>query len=338
MGVSLATKYRPTSLDDVVGQELVVKILRQQLETNKIKNCYLFVGLSGSGKTTCCRILANEINKGKGFPIEIDAASNSGVDNIRNIVQSSNAKSITSEYKIFILDECQCLSLAAWSALLKPLEEPNAKTIFMFCTTEVQKIPETILNRVQRFDFKKIAVEQIEQRLIYICNKENITFEKEAINYIASLGNGGLRDAISNMERVISLNRNVTYENAIKILNIIEYNKMFELTNYIIDRKEKDALAIINNLNIEGKDLKIFLNEYISFILDLNKFYIVPQFNLINIPSYYDKQLKYTLNVENAKGFFLNILKELVKFKNDNKYESDLNTSLQILILFLCRE
>ena len=173
MSMSLAIKYRPTTWDDVVEQNSTTIILRKQLETNSFKHAYLFCGPAGCGKTTCARIFANSINDGKGNPIELDAASNNGVDDVRDIIQQSKTQSLDSEYKIFIIDECHALSNSAWQAMLKIIEEPPAKSIFIFATTDPQKIPRTIISRVQRYDFQRISTEGIVNRLKYILDEEN---------------------------------------------------------------------------------------------------------------------------------------------------------------------
>lgn len=170
---SLAVKYRPKTFDDVVEQSSIKVILEQQLSTGTFKHAYLFCGGAGTGKTTCARIFANEINKNSGNPIEIDAASNNGVDDVREIIQQAKTKSLDSEYKVFIIDECHSLSNTAWQAMLKLIEEPPAKSIFIFCTTDPQKIPKTILSRVQRYDFNRISQEGIVKRLKHIIDKEN---------------------------------------------------------------------------------------------------------------------------------------------------------------------
>ena len=171
--VSLAVKYRPQTFDDVMEQDIIKTILTQQLESGEIQHAYLFVGGAGTGKTTCARIFANEINNNKGAPIELDAASNSGVDDVRDIIKQAKLKSLDSEYKVFIVDECHALSNTAWQAFLKLLEEPPAKSIFIFCTTEINKIPKTILSRVQQFTFKRISDKGIVDRLRYIIDREN---------------------------------------------------------------------------------------------------------------------------------------------------------------------
>lgn len=175
---ALAIKYRPHKWSDVTEQDSVKTILQNQLETNTTKNAYLFVGGAGTGKTTSARIFANEINNGMGNPIELDAASNNGVDDVRGIIQQAQTKSLDSEYKIFIIDECHAISSAGWQAFLKLIEEPPAKSIFIFCTTERNKIPRTILSRVQEFQFQRISKSGIEERLEYILQQENFVLDK----------------------------------------------------------------------------------------------------------------------------------------------------------------
>lgn len=175
---TLAVKYRPTSWNEVSEQSSTKIILQQQLESGEVKNAYLFCGPAGCGKTTCARIFANEINNGEGNPIELDAASNNGVDDVRNIIQQAKTKSINSEYKIFIIDECHALSNSAWQAMLKIIEEPPAKSIFLFCTTNPERIPKTILSRVQRYDFNRISTEGIVNRLKYILEQENYVLDQ----------------------------------------------------------------------------------------------------------------------------------------------------------------
>ena len=170
--IALAVKYRPKTFDDVVEQEAIKDILTEQIETNSFKHAYLFCGPAGCGKTTAARIFANDLNKGKGNPIEVDAASNNGVDNIREIIDNAKRKSLDSEYKIYIIDEVHMLSIGAFNAMLKLLEEPPAGTIFIMCTTDPQKIPATILSRVQRYDFSKISTDSITARLVHILENE----------------------------------------------------------------------------------------------------------------------------------------------------------------------
>ena len=171
--MSLSVRYRPESFNDMTEQSAIKNILENQIKTKTFQHGYLFTGPSGTGKTTSARIFASMINEGKGNPIEVDAASNSGVDNIRQIIEDAKRKPLDAEYKIFIVDECHSLSDNSWQALLKTLEEPPKFTIFIFCTTNPEKIPPTILSRVQRFQFNKISTDGIYQRLKYIIESEN---------------------------------------------------------------------------------------------------------------------------------------------------------------------
>ena len=195
---TLSVRYRPRDWDSLVEQEYVKVILQNQINTNTIKNAYLFCGGAGTGKTTTARIFANEINKGKGNPIEVDAASNNGVENVRTIIDDAKFKPLDSDYKVYIIDECHMLSNGAWNAMLKLLEEPPKTTIFLLCTTDPQKIPKTILSRVQRYDFQRISFEGIVKRLEYICIEESkeigsdliIEYEIEALQFIAKCSEG----------------------------------------------------------------------------------------------------------------------------------------------------
>lgn len=178
MSKALAIKYRPKKWSEVTEQGSTKVILQQQLESGEIKNAYLFCGPAGCGKTTCARIFANDINHGEGNPIELDAASNNGVDDVREIIQQAKTKSLNSEYKIFIIDECHAISNAGWQAMLKIIEEPPAKSIFIFCTTNPERIPKTILSRVQRYDFNRISTEGIINRLQYILEQESYVLDE----------------------------------------------------------------------------------------------------------------------------------------------------------------
>jgi len=173
MAQALAIKYRPTQFSDIVEQDAIKAILINQIDTGTVKHGYLFCGPAGDGKTTTARIFANEINKGQGSPIELDAASNNSVEDIRRITEQAQTQSLDSEYKVFILDEVHSLSNQAWQAFLKTLEEPPAKAIFIMCTTNPERIPNTILSRVQRYNFQKISTEGIFERLKYIIEQEN---------------------------------------------------------------------------------------------------------------------------------------------------------------------
>ena len=288
---SLAIKYRPKTWDDVVEQGSTKIILQQQLDSGEIKNAYLFCGPAGCGKTTCARIFANDINKGEGNPIELDAASNNGVDDVREIINQARTKSINSEYKIFIIDECHALSNSAWQAMLKIIEEPPAKSIFIFCTTDPQKIPKTIISRVQRYDFQRISQDGIVDRLEHIVNSENDVLPQnihidtpDVLEYIAKIADGGMRDAITLMDKCLAYSKDLTLENVVNALGTTDYDIMFRLTESLLTPNAVDAIQIIEDIYNDGKDLKTFVRQYIQFLLDIDKYGIGCDWKYIQIP------------------------------------------------------
>src|SRR5574344_561450 len=193
----LANKYRPTSFDDVLGQDVTVKILQNQIKDNNYSHAMLFTGNAGCGKTTCARIFANMID---GEIHELDCASHNGIADIKEIINKARIKSLIHEYKVFILDECHTLSSAAWPALLITLEENLPNTIFILCTTDSQKVPNTIISRVQRFNFMPIGDNLIHQRIAEVCNKENLQIKDDAISIITKSANGSLRQSLTNLD------------------------------------------------------------------------------------------------------------------------------------------
>ena len=247
MAESLAAKYRPREWTEMVGQQSIVKILTRQLERDEIKNCLLFCGTTGAGKTSAARLLANKINNGVGEPIEIDAASNNGVDNIRDIVASAQERAIDGKYKIFIIDETHALTNAAWQAFLKCIEEPPKYTIFIFCTTDPQKIPDTIKNRVQIYRFSRISVDKIKERLAYICRCEGFTNYNESIDYLAKLAEGSMRTAISYLEKAASYSTDLDINNVLTSLGNYSYDVFFKLVDNMVDRNEAEVLKIISD-------------------------------------------------------------------------------------------
>ena len=269
---ALAVKYRPQSFDEMYGQESIVKILMKQVALKQYQNAYLFCGISGTGKTTAARILAKAINNNCGNPIEIDAASNSGVDNIRSIIADAQNRSIDSEYKIFIIDECHALSNQAWQAFLKCIEEPPTYTIFILCTTEPQKIPETIKNRVQQFNFTRISADKIKTRLLQIANFENFVNAESTIDYISKTSNGCLRQAIASLEKCASYNLTFDINESLKILGNYPIEDFFIIINALIDDNEIVLLNKLLELYNRNSDLKFFTDQLIDFTLDLSKY------------------------------------------------------------------
>lgn len=327
---TLANLYRPSTFEDVIGQDNIKIILQRQLESGTVKNAYLFVGSQGTGKTTCARILANEINKGYGNPIEMDAASNSGVDDVRNIIQQAQTKSLDSEYKVFIIDECHSISNTGWQAFLKLLEEPPVKSIFIFCTTNPEKIPKTILSRVQRFDFQRIKYQDIVDRLDYILRQENVikAWDGRAIEYIAKLANGGMRDAITMLDKCLSYSTNLTLSNVVSSLGTVNYDDMLVLYNAIYYQDSDQILTSIESIYQNGKDLKQFIRDFMEFVLDINKYAITDSYAFLHIP-----EGMYNLRDIVKLDIHQQLLSVLVKLNNDIKWDKFPKSIIEITLL-----
>ena len=338
---TLAIKYRPKTWEDVTEQDSTLIILKQQLETNQIKNCYLFTGPAGCGKTTCARIFANEINKGQGNPIEMDAASNSGVDDVRNISQQAKLKSLDSEYKIFIIDECHAISNTGWQAFLKLIEEPPAKSIFIFCTTDPQKIPKTILSRVQRYDFKRISQLGIVQRLWYILEHENYATTddvKEAVEYIAKIAEGGMRDAITLMDKCLSFNTDLTLENVVKALGTVDYQVMMDLTDAVITSDGKEVVKIVEGIHSNGKDIKQFVNQYVKFLLDVQKHSIGCDNKYLQMPALEENVDWLEGLEEDDVDICFDVLEKMLSLNGDIKWSQTPKYDLEATLLMICLE
>lgn len=335
--MSLATKYRPTEFEDVCGQVSVMKILQRQLQLNEIKNCYLFCGPSGTGKTTLARIFANKINKGVGTPIEIDGASNNGVDNVRDIIKQAKERSLDSEYKIYIIDECHQITTAAWNAFLKCIEEPPKYTIFMFCTTEPNKIPNTILNRVMRFNLNRVPVDNIKHRLMYICNQEGFTNYEETCDYISKISFGGVRDAIATLEKASSYSTDLNIDKILSCLGTFSYDVFFDLTDAMLNGDEANAVKIINYCFNLGSDLKLFVSQFMDFTLELFKYSLFGDISLTKLPSTYKVDLDNIVNFSNPTDYFSKISYKLLELSVNLKNETNPLAVVTISILNMMR-
>ena len=338
---ALALKYRPKKFKDLVEQDAIKSTLLHQLETNTIKNCYLFTGGAGTGKTTSARIFANEINDGIGNIIEMDAASNNSVDDIRKIIEDAKFRSITGKYKVYLLDEVHMITTAGWNAFLKMIEEPPANTIFIMCTTDPQKIPNTILSRVQRYDFRKISFMGIVERLKYIINQENdegenISYEEDAIKYIAKLADGGMRDSITTLDKCISYNKNLTLDNITKALGTVNYDTMFNLTTNVYNYETNNVIQIIEDIYMSGVNIKQFVKDYSLFVLDLCKYGLTRTFNYIQIPDVYKNSLDVYDN--NAYAFFNQLLGEMIKLNTSIKWETSPKPVIESTFILLCQK
>ena len=267
--MQLTLKHRPKCFAEVIGQNTVTSILQRQIATGKFKNVYLFSGAFGTGKTTCARIMANEINHGDGSPIEIDGASNNGVDNVRALIQDAQQSSIESDYKVYIIDEAQEFSKQAWDAMLKLIEEPPSHTVFIFCTTNPEKFPETILSRVQRFDFKAVSKDVIADRLEYIMNEEeHKNYERTALERIAYLSNGHVRDAVSLLERCLDVDDNLTLDVVEATLGLVKLESMENIHRAIMEKNLSKCLTELNNVRAYNTDFLYLYDQFTSYALD----------------------------------------------------------------------
>lgn len=328
---SLNLKWRPKCFAEVIGQPAIISILSKQIETKTFKNTYLFAGPSGCGKTTLARIMAKEINNNEGEPIEIDAASNNGVDNIRALISEAQQTSLDSDYKIFILDECHMLTTAAWNAALKLIEEPPVNSIFIFCTTNVNKIPDTILSRVQRFDFKKISNSDIVDRLEFILNEEgDYTFERDALLKIASKSNGYMREAISLLEKCTDFSKDVTIDNVSKVLGLIKDLDFYNLVKSLINKDEINSLNIYNNLKAYESNVTNLLDEFIKFLLEASKIQKLKEKyeSILN-----EEFISYFKDLDFDIFMFVERAFKFRQISND----MDIDSLFNILILELCR-
>ena len=331
---SLSVKYRPQTFDEVVSQKSLIKILEKQVETNSFSNCMIFSGPSGCGKTTLARILANKINKGKGEPIEIDAASNNSVENVRSIIDSAVERSLDSEYKIFILDEAHMITTAGWNAFLKTIEEPPKHTLFMFCTTDFQKIPLTISNRCQVFKIGRINLTDIISRLKFICKQEGFV-EGDGIDYIAKLSSGSLRQAISYLDVVKDFNNEISSKNVISCLGNYSYDVFISLTNSIIDNDSEKTITLIENIYNEGTDLVLFIDNYFNFILQVLKYIIFKDISTTTLPIDIEEDIKYIINIDNAYKWYASYLNKILDIKKTIKFDNDAKTTIEVM--FICK-
>ncbi len=367
---ALYRKYRPTNFENVVGQETIVKTLKNEIINNKLSHAYLFTGPRGTGKTSIAKIFAKTINcldQKNGVPcekcvictqinnkqftdiIEIDAASNNGVDEIREIRNKVNLVPGEGKYKVYIIDEVHMLTTGAFNALLKTLEEPPAHIIFILATTEPHKIPETILSRCQRFDFKRIADASIVERLKCICNEEKISVSDEALLEIAQISNGGMRDSISLLDQVNAYkNSDITVEDVHQVNGSLSKKELDKFISYIFDKDIENILKALDEYDNSGKNIikvveeitkKLKDNLYDSITANNNKYSVTDiteildsiNNNLINIKQANDARLAielmfikicYKNKQEDVKPVKEVTIKKTVTIEKNNKVET----------------
>ncbi len=291
MHKALYRAYRPQTFEDVVGQEHIIRTLKNQVENNNIGHAYLFTGTRGTGKTSTAKIFARAVNCTNGINqepcnecdvcrdilndnimdvIEIDAASNNSVDDIRELRESVKYSPAKAKYKVYIIDEVHMLSQGAFNALLKTLEEPPLYIIFILATTEPHKIPATILSRCQRFDFKRVTVKDMSDRMKKICLEENIDVEEKALNLISRNSQGALRDALSILDQCISFGDNkIEYKDVVELLGTVNIEQLFDMAECIINQDTKKSLQNLNEFVIWGKDIRNLINDLIDHFRNL---------------------------------------------------------------------
>lgn len=328
--LGLARKYRPQKFSDLIGQEVVVKILQTSLNTGKISHAYVFSGPKGVGKTSTARILAKALNctatdnkpcdscpsciavkEGKAMSvIEMDAASHTSVENIRDLRENVRYASVEGQYKVYIIDEAHMLSQAAFNAFLKTLEEPPPHVVFVLATTEPRKIPLTVLSRCQHLQFRRIPIQLIKQRLEFICKEENINATEEALYAIASNAEGSMRDALMLLDQITSFTENITLQDVNLLIGGTDVKVLYELTTNLINGNRQNLITYIDELNDRGTDFKVVTKDLIYFLRNLLVSKITKNYRL-NITEA-EASLLEQLGKETSEEHLLLLLKELI--------------------------
>lgn len=352
---ALYRKFRPITFSEIVGQEHITRTLRNQIIAGRVGHAYLFNGGRGTGKTSAAKILAraiNCLNPKDGEPcneceickgaingsltdiVEMDAASNNSVEDIRSIREEVNFLPTKAKYRVYIIDEVHMLSTGAFNALLKTLEEPPEHVKFILATTEPQKLPATILSRCQRFDFKKISNENIIKRLNIVCEKSNIEITKEALNIIAVLSEGAMRDALSILERCIQDGENKIDEDKIKdLVGIPKITYIHQLTESILEYDVDKALANIDEVLEDGKDINNLLWELIKYVKDI---LVYKASNKLELYSEEELNKIKIISEKVSKEKLVDIIYQLSNLENDIKWSTQKKIMFQAGIIKLC--
>ena len=353
---ALYRKFRPLKFDEIVGQEHIVRTLKNELINDRVGHAYLFNGGRGTGKTSAAKILAravNCLNPKDGEPcnecavckaalegsltdiVEMDAASNNSVEDVRAIRDEVNFLPTVAKYRVYIIDEVHMLSTGAFNALLKTLEEPPAHVKFILATTEPQKLPATILSRCQRFDFKKISNDNIEKRLNFVCEQSNIDITPEAKKLIAILAEGAMRDALSILERCMQEEGKITEDLVKELVGIPKTESVNKITKSILQKNTEDALGAINEIISEGKDISNFLWEIIKYVKDILLFKTSG-----NKGIYSEEEIAQIEEISKnvSKEKLVNLIYNLSELENDMKKSSQKIIIFQAGIIKLCTD
>ncbi len=357
---ALYRKYRPADFSDVKGQEHIVTTLVNQIRGGRIGHAYLFCGTRGTGKTTVAKIFARAVNCENPGPegpcgecamcraierqasmnvVEIDAASNNRVDDIRQVIDEVQYSPAEGRYKVYIIDEVHMLSVSAFNALLKTLEEPPSYLIFILATTEAHKIPLTILSRCQRYDFRRIGVETIAERLRELLDREGIEAEDRALAYIARQADGALRDGLSLLEQCISFyfGEKLTYENVLKVLGAVDHTVYHELMETLLRNRAEGAVELIARVVEQGKDLTQFVNEFVWYLRNLLIVKTTEETGrLVDMSAENIGELeRYAQEIEAEMIFrYIRVLSALA---GEMKYGSNKRVMLEVAMIRLCR-
>lgn len=350
-------KYRPTTFTDVVGQEHITKTLENAVKSGKTSHAYLFTGSRGTGKTSCAKILAkavNCINSHDGNPcneceickgidsgaildiIEIDAASNNGVDNIRDLREEANFTPANAKYRVYIIDEVHMLSIGAFNALLKTLEEPPVHVIFILATTEVHKLPSTILSRCQRFDFKRIPPESIAERLKEVAAKENLQISDDGAMLIARIADGAMRDALSLLDRCSSYEGVIDSVAVANSAGLAGREYIFELCDCILEKDAAKALEVVNKLYNDSCDMERLITELTSHFRNLMVSKAVKNFQDMIICSEGEIEIIRQQSAKTTLATILSCIDILTASASTMKQGANRRTSAELCIIRLC--